>query len=200
MATRHPDAERMTSQSSLRRAWTEHLEAPAAPPDERFPGSPPRGWVLDAGLPEILAPFVGSPPARRESLTRFTGLRGEAAEALLAALPPAQLEQRHNFGPTTRSALRAGSRYPDEVELAGFAIGPGRRDEGVSIPTVVVRPPRPFRIAAESDGPRDFHPQWCECAALVDLVRTRFGLDPVHGPDEITPWGLDGEAWRLWWD
>jgi hypothetical protein len=189
----------MTPETSLRRAWTQHLHEPA-PPDEPFPGSLPRGWVLDAGLPEILAPFVGDVPRRREQLARFTGLRGAAAEALLAALPAAQLAQRHNFGPTTRSALRAASSYPDEVELAGFAIGPGRRDEGMSIPTVVVRPPRRFRIAAEAEGPQQIHPQWCECNALVDVVRTRFGLDPEHGPDEITPWGFDGEAWRLWWD
>ncbi|WP_148076579.1 hypothetical protein [Cellulomonas sp. PhB150] len=198
-------------EADLRETWTAHLGQAPEWETGAFPGRPPRGWALDAGVPEILAPFAGPVPRRPTDLLHFGGLSGPAAADLLEALPESERECRHNFAPTTRACLIAAAEFPDEVGLHGFATGPARGVEAISIPTVVVRGPDGLRIFSPSwDDEETPHPDWCQCARLDVLVRDRYGLDHLHGPDEITPWrapvddlldlGEEPTFWRLWWD
>ncbi len=197
---------RPVAEPDLRSVWTGHLALPDEPLWPEETRLLPRGWTLDAGLPEILAPFLGSPPRDRADLVRFTGVSGDAATRLLEVLPPLTLDWRHNLAPTTRSLLAAAAHRPDDVQIAGFAIGPGRSDEGISITTAFVRDTHGFRVAPApwtgDDADDEWHPEWCECADLSLWVQAEYGLDQLVGPDELTPGGSwdDHETWRLWWD
>lgn len=180
---------------------------PSCPPSGMYG---PRGWSVQVGIWEILAPHLElgnwdllSAPAARvvggapvTDYLAFSGVGAKTARLLLDALPTAALADRQNYGPSLGACLRASLAHP-ELRLAGYGIGPQRGDERVTVTTLVVRDFVDRSLTAH-------HTSHCECGALWQAVAHRYQLDAVHPPDEITQvWVGAGQleaAWRLWWD
>jgi hypothetical protein len=157
-----------------------------------------RGWLLRAGIPDIVQPFLTHLPADALDLAQYAGLDGAAAAALLKRLGPVQLLDRQNQAPSIGTVLRAAANHPDDVEVHGYLVGPGRPDERITAEGVDVYGAEDLMIAPD-------HPRGCECRLLWQMVAEEFGIDDaVSGPHEITahvnPWRPNEPCWRLWWD
>lgn len=158
----------------------------------------PQGILLEAGVPELVAPFVTGLPRDSGDLVRFTRLSGPTAQELLDRLPADMLEERQNWSPSLGSFLRAAAANPGRVEVFGYLVGPAREDERLSVDGAVVFDVPAFRVSED-------HDDGCECRELWAYARDAFGIDDAeYGPDEITPWYDPREpgkaGWRLWWD
>lgn len=162
----------------------------------------PPGWTQ--GIADQFAPFtsetyvpgaygeyiVGERTVRYangEGLTRFAGLGGLEARLIGSAMTRKQLAERQNDGPTQSSVLAAAARNPGTVEVHGYVVGPDRSDE---------------RFTAE--GVFLYDESIASHEQAMDAARTRFGLDHLQGPSEVSlvenPWRPGEKAWRLWWD
>lgn len=184
------------------------------------------GWTTKLGVKRILAPYLthfdssarsaldvgsGIDPRRLETIDMgstddealedyepFRGLGYEAAQRLLAVLPGQNLSDRQNYGPTTEALLRAAVNNPGEVDLVGYAIGPARPDERVSIEGFVYYGLPQFNVLV-------FHESGCECEVLWDVLQRKLGLESaLDRPDEIhrirPDWRPGSEGWWVWWD
>lgn len=188
----------------IRTLWESHVRERADDDARRpspHPASPrlhPQGILLEAGVPELVAPFVTGLPRDSGDLVRFTRLSGPPAQDLLDRLPADMLQERQNWSPSLGSFLRAAAANPGRVEVFGYLVGPAREDERLSVDGVIVFGLPDFRVTAD-------HDEGCECRELWAYARDAFGLDDAeYGPDEITPWydlrERDRAGWRLWWD
>lgn len=188
-----------TIATTIRRTWADQVRQNAARGRApRYPRLRPQGWLLDAGVPEIIAPHVTHVPTDSGDLIRYAGLGAAAAAHLLDCLPAAELEDRQNLAPTLGSMLRAAVAHPGRVEVHGYVVGPAREDERLTAEGVVVYGLPEFTLTGHREGR-------CQCAELFDAVCTDLGIDDAEAPpDEITPWSSrsrPGErGWRLWWD
>ncbi|MDK7143711.1 MAG: hypothetical protein E7I43_03425 [Actinomyces sp.] len=161
------------------------------------------GWTTKIGIKRILEQYIVCIESDRtgeelESFVPFHGLGASAAERLLKLLPSQQLDGRQNYGPTTLQLLQAAAAHPDQVELVGYAIGPTRPDERVSIEGFVYYGAPDFHVEA-------FHETSCECDVLWEYLERELGLDSaLDRPDEITKirpsWNPGREGWWVWWD
>ncbi|MGV8979496.1 MAG: hypothetical protein ACOH17_15795 [Cellulomonas sp.] len=182
------------SAASIRRRW--EADAKAARAAGRRPGPwGPLGFTLDAGVPEIVGPFVtfGGPEL---DLVWFSGLGAQAAAMLLDRLGPATLDESSGSGPSLRAALSAAIAHPGVVLVQGHAVGPGREDERITVEGVhVVGDP-----VLTGLGAGDLAQAW---ARVVEL-----GIDDADSePDELRPPddeddepGAAPGAWTVWWD
>lgn len=157
-----------------------------------------RGWLLDCGVAALIEPFLTWRPSDPGDLARFAGLDGETAAALLDVLPPVELDDRQNDGPTLGTLLRAAAAHPDEVELHGYLVGPARVDERLTAEGLYAYVAPDLEISAD-------HGPGCGCEELWRAVRRDLGVDDaIRMPDVITPrlnpWRPYEPCWSLWWD
>ncbi|WP_237564071.1 MULTISPECIES: hypothetical protein [unclassified Actinomyces] len=217
---------------------------PETGPDEGLYG--PRGWTVRAGVWHALADCrdelrstvipaqFGFAPAGlitadgtpEDDYTPFHDLGPATARRLLEILPGEQLRDRQNLGPTLGALLRACARADGRVRLSGYAIGPQRQDERVSVEGMWIEDPdlleELVRAIVEGSDP-DGDGCYCACEdrdpydeeeleALVALglqevwrhVAERYELDSRGAPDEFKPlrrhWTHGPLGTWLWWD
>lgn len=134
-----------------------------------------------------------------DDYTPFHDLGPQAAARLLQILPEAQLADRQNLAPTLGSLLRACARADGRVRLSGYAIGPRRPDERVTVEALWIADPDLLGMEVH-----DEHDEGCRCRVLWDAVRERYGLDARALPDEMRPmrrqWTHGPIGTWLWWD
>lgn len=179
------------------------------PPAPARPGPEPEGPDFDAGFwgdAEDLGggaedPVLDEPgdDAPFDDYTPFHDLGPQAAARLLEVLPEAQLADRQNLAPTLGSLLRACARADGRVRLSGYAIGPRRPDERVTVEALWIADPDLLDMEVH-----DEHDEGCCCRVLWDTVRERYGLDARALPDEMRPmrrqWTHGRIGTWLWWD
>ena len=157
-----------------------------------------RGWLVARGVARLVEPFVTARPSDDADLARFAGVSGASAIALLERLDERHLADRQNAGPSLGTVVRAAAAHPDELEVHGYVVGPGRRDERLTAEGVDVYGLPLLDVRPDHDGQ-------CQCELLWDGVVEHLGVDDaVTGPHEITrrinPWRPNETCWRLWWD
>ncbi len=165
------------------------------------------GWLLDAGLIDVLTPLLYGDAFGDTSFYRFTSLGAEPAAQLLELLPDDYLaRERQNDGPTMGTVLRAVVAHPDRLRAHGYVIGPSRCDERITVEGALFRADEEYRLCPLY-GPQLEH---CECERLYARLQEEFGVDDalVH-PHELDQWfgynwgpgGYQAETWyRAWWD
>lgn len=172
-----------------------------------YPGCGGHGWMLDAGLVEVLTPLLYGDAFDDTSFFRFTSLDADTADRLLALLGEDYLAQeRQNDGPTIGSVLRAVVAHPDTLRAHGYVIGPSRCDERITVEGVLFRADREYRLCPLYGPPLEE----CECERLYERLRDEFGVDDAFvPPHELDRWrGYDwtsagyqeGTWYRAWWD
>ena len=179
------------------------------PPAPAHPGPEPEGSDFDAGFwggaedlgGDAEGPVLDEPgdDAPFDDYTPFHDLGPGAAARLLEVLPEAQLADRQNLAPTLGSLLRACARADGRVRLSGYAIGPRRPDERVTVEALWIADPDLLDMEVHDEHDGD-----CRCRALWDAVRERYGLDARALPDEMRPmrrqWTHGQVGTWLWWD
>ena len=179
------------------------------PPAPARPGPEPEGPDFDAGFQgddedlggDAEGPVLDEPgdDAPFDDYTPFHDLGPQAAARLLEVLPEAQLADRQNLAPTLGSLLRACARADGRVRLSGYAIGPRRPDERVTVEALWIADPDLLDMEVH-----DEHDEGCCCRVLWDTVRERYGLDARALPDEMRPmrrqWTHGQVGTWLWWD
>lgn len=179
------------------------------PPAPVHPGPEPEGPDFDAGFwgddedlggdAEGLVLDELGDDAPFDDYTPFHDLGPRAAARLLEVLPEAQLADRQNLAPTLGSLLRACARADGRVRLSGYAIGPRRPDERVTVEALWIADPDLLDMEVH-----DEHDEGCCCRVLWDTVRERYGLDARALPDEMRPmrrqWTHGQVGTWLWWD
>ena len=179
------------------------------PPAPAHPGPEPEGSDFDAGFwggaedlgGDAEGPVLDEPgdDAPFDDYTPFHDLGPQAAARLLEVLPEAQLADRQNLAPTLGSLLRACARADGRVRLSGYAIGPRRPDERVTVEALWIADPDLLDMEVH-----DEHDEGCCCRVLWDTVRERYGLDARALPDEMRPmrrqWTHGQVGTWLWWD
>ncbi|WP_273117497.1 hypothetical protein [Actinomyces dentalis] len=179
------------------------------PPAPARPGPEPEGPDFDAGFQgddedlggDAEGPVLDEPgdDAPFDDYTPFHDLGPQAAARLLEVLPEAQLADRQNLAPTLGSLLRACARADGRVRLSGYAIGPRRPDERVTVEALWIADPDLLDMEVH-----DEHDEGCRCRVLWDTVRERYGLDARALPDEMRPmrrqWTHGQVGTWLWWD
>lgn len=167
------------------------------PPAPAHPGPEPEGPDFDAGFWGDDEDLVLDEP--EDDYTPFHDLGPQAAARLLQILPEAQLADRQNLAPTLGSLLRACARADGRVRLSGYAIGPRRPDERVTVEALWIADPDLLDMEVH-----DEHDEGCCCRVLWDTVRERYGLDARALPDEMRPmrrqWTHGQVGTWLWWD
>ena len=97
------------------------------------------------------------------------------------------------------SGVCALERADGRVRLSGYAIGPRRPDERVTVEALWIADPDLLRMEVH-----DEHDEDCRCRVLWDTVRERYGLDARALPDEMRPmrrqWTHGQVGTWLWWD
>lgn len=96
---------------------------------------PPR-WLEDRGISALIAPYLCGGWDLGD-YARFADLSGADARQLASLLPKDARNDRQNNAPRIVDLLRAASRI-DGLSLEGYVIRAPRRDERVSIDTVLV--------------------------------------------------------------
>lgn len=213
-----PPAWRATTLAGL---WQEQLAA--APDDCPYPDPerPGRGWLLDAGVADILEPFAELARGPRD-LTRIAGLDDGAARALLARLPPEALTDRQNDAPTLRDLLMVIAAHPGVVTGIGYVVGPDRWDEGLTLEGLLIGDPELLGFAPDvlpghmpsavrTLGERDqeqyhAHRRGCVQGSIRRqqwyAARHRYGIaGALAQPTEIEVRYVvaSGAVLRLWW-
>jgi hypothetical protein len=156
-----------------------------------------RGWLLRAGVPDVVQPFLTRTPADDADLAVYAGLDAVAAADLLNRLTDAQLADRQNAAPTLGTLLRATVEHPDDVEVHGYLVGPARRDERLTAEGIDV-----YGLPGLDVTPSDH--AGCESDRLFGLVR-ELGVDEAEWPPDsvitrVNPWRPNETCWHLWWD
>lgn len=174
------------------------------PPAPAHPGPGPEGPDFDADFwsdAEVLGGDAEAPVLDEceDDYTPFHDLGPQAAARLLQILPEAQLTDRQNLAPTLGSLLRACARADGRVRLSGYAIGPRRPDERVTVEALWIADPDLLDMEVH-----DEHDEGCCCRVLWDTVRERYELDARALPDEMRPmrrqWTHGQVGTWLWWD
>lgn len=172
-----------------------------------------RGWLLRTGVVDLVAPFVTRLPTDPGDLTRFAGLDGGTAAQLLERLSPVRLADRQNHAPTLGTLLAAAAAHPEEVELGGYLVGPGRADERITVERLdvygvgtLLAPDRPGTPITPADVAADVRRMDPDATAMLvwGLVQ-HLGVDDATGPpdlvtERVNPWRPNETCWSLWWD
>ncbi len=109
----------------------------------------PRGWLLDAGLAEVLGPFARLSDDDSDDPIPIVGLDAGAATTLLHRLPAAELKDRQNWAPTLGDLLTVIAAHPKVVTGIGYAVGPHRCDERLSLDGLLIDDPGLFSFAPD---------------------------------------------------
>ena len=150
-------------------------------------------WLDDRGISALLAPYLCDGWDLGD-YARFADLSGTDARRLASLLPKDARDDRQNNAPRIVDLLRAASRI-DGLSLEGYVIRAPRRDERVSIDTVLVPE---SAIIASTGSPIDeerypSYQHWLTLASVLGL-----GEDAIP-PDEMRVLIRDGSSMRWWW-
>ena len=149
-------------------------------------GNNPRGLITEEGAPQ-------------EDYTPYHDLGPGVARRLLNILPPAQLDDRQNLAPTLGALLHACAGAEGRVRLSGYAIGPQRPDERITVEGLWIEDRDLLTVEIS-----DVHDEFCGCLVLWDTVRSRYELNAEAMPDEIRTvrrhWSHGPLGTWLWWD
>ncbi len=167
-----------------------------------------RGWTTKRAIANLLAPYQSNSLGRSHtpqsetkelpSFSTFSGLGAVAAEQLRHNLTAANLKDRQNLGPRCDELLDIAVDNPNEIRLHGYAVGPARYDERVTI--------EGLWVAGFSEYEIDLaHGEECDCEDLWDTISEYYGIvTALAPPDEIWPMSGPFEPWQsgwwLWWD
>ncbi|MBD3688856.1 hypothetical protein H8R18_04720 [Nanchangia anserum] len=169
----------------------------------------PAGWTRAIGAASLLLPGrIEATP----SFARFDHLQADHARILLDRMPHAALADRQNEAPSVGHLLKAAIAHPDEIELAGYLIGPTRADERISLDMMAMRSPW-SHFARTGDSEIDSFakmpdfwlnlPYHCTRSQLWSRVVEYLDLGECGEPDEIeffTPLTGTLGGWWMWWD
>ncbi|MCL3860961.1 hypothetical protein [Actinotalea sp. K2] len=174
----------MNPRRTLATLWQHQLDEVLADPHEPRQGeNGARGWLLDAGVPDVIDPYLTEMPASPSGLVGFAGLDAAGSALLLERLPVERLADRSDDAPTLGALLLAAVRHPVDLELHGYLVGPGRLDERLTVEGLFVY------VVGELMMPPD--------------VERDLGLHAGRGPDEIlrrtNPWRPNEDCWSLRW-
>ena len=153
----------------------------------------PAHWLDDRGIATLLTPYLCDGWDLGD-YARFADLTGTDARRLASLLPKDAREDRQNNAPRIIDLLRAASRI-DGLSLEGYVIRAPRRDERVSIDTVLVPE---SAIIAHTGAPIDderypSYQHWLTLATVLGL-----GEEAIP-PDEMRLLSRDGSSMRWWW-
>lgn len=161
----------------------------------------PRGWTTQRGINRLLKPFLLQPQPGRKTLKDydpFAGLSGATAHRLLMKLPIKNLTDRQNNAPSCAELLELSTRENQNLELFGYAIGPGRYDERITIEGFIYYGKLAPQIPLLIQNPGQELLLW---EALTNRLGLKSYLTP---PDEIhylrPHWNLSQAGWWVWWD
>ena len=160
-----------------------------------------RGWTVRSLVWDRLSDYFVSGPETEVLITGgvprcdylpFRDIGPGAAQWLLGVLPHALLGDRQNNAPTLGALLRACACSEGRVRLSGYAVGPQRPDERVTVDGLWVADSDLLELEVNVDD------------ALWGVVRERYGLgDAYQEPDEVRNLprrdGGPVGTW-LWWD
>lgn len=153
----------------------------------------PAHWLDDRGIATLLTPYLCDGWDLGD-YARFADLTGTDARRLASLLPKDARDDRQNNAPRIIDLLRAASRI-DGLSLEGYVIRAPRRDERVSIDTVLVPE---SAIIAHTGAPIDDerYPSYQHWLTLATVL----GLDEeAIPPDEMRLLVRDGSSMRWWW-
>ena len=195
---------RAVAPGTLRRAWETDRDK-GARRARHEPWCRGHGWMLDAGLAEILDPLVYGGDFGDTTIDHYASLDAGVARSLLEPLGEDYLRtERQNDGPSIGSVLHAVIANPDTVRAHGYVVGPSRCDERVTVEGVLFRMDRDYRLCSLYEGRRAD----CECELLFEWLRAGLDLDAHRTPHELTAWygrvgepndGAGGHWYRAWW-
>ena len=153
----------------------------------------PAHWLDDRGIATLLTPYLCDGWDLGD-YARFADLTGTDARRLASLLPKDARDDRQNNAPRIIDLLRAASRI-DGLSLEGYVIRAPRRDERVSIDTVLVPE---SAIIAHTGAPIDderypSYQHWLTLATVLGL-----GEEAIP-PDEMRLLVRDGSSMRWWW-
>lgn len=192
--------------AGLARLWRSQRDRALSTGRAHDPWCAGHGWMLDAGIVDILEPLVSIDDHGDDSYFRFAALGADSAGQLLRLLPDEYLaDERQNDGPTIGNVLRAVVAHPDGLRAHGYVIGAGRCDERITVEGALFRADGDYRLCPLYEPPLSV----CDCEALYQRLREEYGVDDaLVPPHELNPWfGYDlstageTETWyRAWWD
>ena len=153
----------------------------------------PAHWLDDRGNSALLSPYLCDGWDLGD-YARFADLTGTDARRLASLLPKDARDDRQNNAPRIIELLRAASRI-EGLSLEGYVIRAPRRDERVSIDTVLVPE---SAIIAHTRAPIDderypSYQHWLTLATILGL-----GEEAIP-PDEMRLLVRDGSSARWWW-
>lgn len=159
----------------------------------------------------LIAPHLEHGSGTPAGFTRFRGVEGATAQALLALLPEGNRAERQNGGPRCDLVLRAAARWPGEVEVSGYLVSPPRWDERVGIDGLVVHsalvpPPGSHGLPRHAHLSAGVGPPVTSTREEVwEGIRRTLELGALtQEPDELMPFLPEGRggrlAWWVWWD
>lgn len=177
-----------------------------------------RGWSVRCGMWEVIGDYRdamradlipashGMGPrslvedgAPLEDYTPFHDMGPTAARRLLDILPSEQMTDRQNMGPTLGACLRACVEASGRLRLSGYAIGPQRHDERMTVEGIWIMDRDLLDLEL-----CEIHEPGCQCRELWDAVQDTYGLDARRRPDEMRHalryWNHGEEGTWLWWD
>lgn len=172
----------------------------------------PNGWTTELGVQALLAPHYQYLFAENETLNEhaipipkelppfapFAGLGAKEAQILLNALPAAALADRQNDAPTLEQLLRAATEFPKQVLLHGYAVGPERMDERITVDGFMY-------YGADHYSVDEHHGSDCECQELWEHMQNTLKLESARSaPDELqrvlSLRDPSRTGWWVWWD
>ena len=150
----------------------------------------PAHWLDDRGIATLLTPYLCDGWDLGD-YARFADLTGTDARRLASLLPKDARDDRQNNAPRIIDLLRAATRI-DGLTLEGYVIRAPRRDERVSIDTVLVPE---SAIIAHTGAPIDDerYPSYQHWLTVLGL-----GEEAIP-PDEMRLLVRDGSSMRWWW-
>lgn len=108
---------------------------------------PERGWLLDAGVADVLGPFARL--SDDDNPITIVGVDAAAAHALLDRFPATALDIRQNWAPALRDLLTVIAAHPGVVSGTGYIVGPDRCDERLSLDGLLIEDPGLFDFAPD---------------------------------------------------
>lgn len=176
-----------------------------------------RGWTTRKQIRRILQPFMDarmrtdSPSEALHSFQTYRDLDARGAQLLLSTLPLANLSERQNLAPTCEAMLKACAVGRGAVRVSGYAVGPARTDERVTVDGLIYQSDAECILCTYPSSAVE-NPQKGSkgCAHLWRRFRSELQLQSaLDSPDEFQrvrletvgrPGTSQKNAWWLWWD
>lgn len=157
----------------------------------------PRGWTTEKQIHLILGEHrrprvtnethTTTQPPELADYEPVNEIQADTARQLLATLPTANLQDRQNHGPTVQELLELAVKNPAEIQVYGYAIGPSRPDERLSLEGFTYYPTQQTDL--------DELAHWETLANKLDIKSHQAPPDAIHLVGRVNRPGI----W-VWWD